>query len=79
MRLWGWFIWLARCTGCDHGLEAEAVGQVGIAGRVRFIGEWPEAVGLDDAAFPVGYVRQLLYPFRHDPLTEVPEGEVSTR
>ncbi len=42
-------------------------------------GEWPEAVGLDDAAFPVGYVRQLLYPFRHDPLTEVPEGEVSTR
>ena len=42
-------------------------------------GEWPETVGLDDAAFPVGYVRQLLYPFRHDPLTEVPEGEVSTR
>ncbi len=42
-------------------------------------GEWPEAVGLDDAAFPVGYVRQLLYPFRHDPLTEAPKGEVSTR
>ena len=42
-------------------------------------GEWPEAVGLDDAAFPVGYVRQLIYPFRHDPLTEVPKGEVSTR
>ena len=45
MRLWGWFIWLALCTGCDHGLEAEAVGPVGIAGRVRFIGEWPEDVG----------------------------------
>jgi len=42
-------------------------------------GEWPEAVGLEDAAFPVGYVRQLFYPFRHNPLTESPEGEVSTR
>ena len=42
-------------------------------------GQWPEAVGLTDAAFPVGYVRQLIYPFRHDPLAEAPEGEVSTR
>ena len=42
-------------------------------------GEWPEAVGLDDAAFPVGYLPQLVYPFRHDPLKETPEGEISTR
>jgi len=42
-------------------------------------GEWPEAVGLDDARFPVGFLRQLTYPFLHDPLAEVPGGESSKR
>jgi lathosterol oxidase len=32
--------------------------------------EWPESVGLDDEQFPKGYLRQLVYPFRHDPGTE---------
>ncbi len=43
------------------------------------VGTWPEAVGLDDARFPTGYLRQLVYPFSHDPESENPGGEISTR
>lgn len=42
-------------------------------------GRWPEAVGLDDARFPLGFLRQLTYPFRHDPLSDRPSGEASSR
>ena len=31
--------------GCDRGLDAEATGQTGIAGRLHFVGEWPANVG----------------------------------
>ena len=33
------------CWGCDRGLDAEATGQAGIAGRLHFVGEWPANVG----------------------------------
>jgi len=33
---------LSLYIGCDHGLEVEGADQVGIAGRVRFVGAWPE-------------------------------------
>lgn len=36
---------LALCWGCDRGLEVEATGQTGIAGRLHFAGEWPANVG----------------------------------
>ena len=36
---------LAVCLGCDRGLEVEASGQAGIAGRLHFVGEWPADVG----------------------------------
>ena len=42
-------------------------------------GAWPEAVGLDDARFPKGYLRQLVHPFAHDPESGEPAGEISTR
>ena len=45
MRFWGCVALWALCAGCDHGLEAEAGGQAGIAGRVSFVGEWPADVG----------------------------------
>ena len=41
--------------------------------------DWPEAVGLDDVAFPKGFVRQHIYPFAHNPQSDLPEGEASTR
>lgn len=31
---------------------------------------WPETMGLGREQFPKGYLRQLVYPFRHDPKTE---------
>ena len=36
---------LVWCWGCDRGLDAEATGQAGIAGRLHFVGEWPANVG----------------------------------
>jgi sterol desaturase/sphingolipid hydroxylase (fatty acid hydroxylase superfamily) len=42
-------------------------------------GEWPEAVGLNEASFPKGYLRQFAYPFLHDPEAESLKGEVSSR
>ncbi len=30
---------------------------------------WPKSMGLGDAQFPKGYVRQLVFPFRRDPST----------
>ena len=42
-------------------------------------GTWPEAVGLDDARFPKGYLRQLVHPFAHDPESGELAGEISTR
>ena len=46
------FLAPALCAGlgcwtsaCDHGLEAEPEGLTGIAGRVTFVGSWPEEVG----------------------------------
>ena len=33
------------CWGCDRGLDVEATGQTGIAGRLHFVGEWPANVG----------------------------------
>ncbi len=32
--------------------------------------EWPEKTGLDDAHFPKGFARQLIYPFQKDPLAK---------
>jgi len=37
-------LWLAA-GGCDHGLEPVPPGPTGIAGRVTFVGAWPEEVG----------------------------------
>jgi len=45
VHLWQCIVVVALCSGCDHGLEAVASGQTGIAGQVRFVGEWPEGVG----------------------------------
>jgi len=45
VRLWGLVAALALCWGCDRGLEVEATGQTGIAGRLHFVGEWPADVG----------------------------------
>ena len=45
MRFWRWVAALALCWGCDRGLDAEATGQPGIAGRLSFVGEWPAKVG----------------------------------
>jgi len=36
---------LALWAGCDRGLDAEAGGQAGIAGRVHFTGAWPVEIG----------------------------------
>jgi lathosterol oxidase len=33
---------------------------------------WPETMGLGHERFPKGYLRQLVYPFRHDPRTAEP-------
>ena len=40
---------------------------------------WPERTGLDDAAFPTGFLAQQVDPFLRDPLASRPEGPVSTR
>lgn len=45
MPFWRWVAALALCWGCDRGLDAEAPGQLGIAGRLSFVGEWPAEVG----------------------------------
>ena len=45
MQFWRLVAALALCWGCDRGLEVEANGQTGIAGRLRFVGEWPANVG----------------------------------
>ena len=57
------FPWIDRILGTYHAPE----------------GEWPKAVGLDDVAFPKGFVQQHLYPFKHDPSSELLSGEVSKR
>lgn len=31
--------------------------------------KWPETMGLGKERFPMGYLRQFVYPFRHDPKT----------
>lgn len=36
---------LPLLVACDHGLEATAPEGAGIAGRVTFVGTWPEGVG----------------------------------
>jgi len=37
--------------------------------------DWPEATGLVGTAFPKGFLRQLAFPFGHDPAhTDVPEA-----
>ena len=45
MSFWCLVAALALCWGCDRGLDAEATGQAGIAGRLHFVGEWPANVG----------------------------------
>ena len=45
MPFWRLSAALALCWGCDRGLEVEASGQAGIAGRLHFVGEWPANVG----------------------------------
>ena len=45
MRFWRLIAALALCWGCDRGLEVEATGQPGIAGRLYFVGEWPVNAG----------------------------------
>jgi len=41
---------------------------------------WPEGTGLEEAAFPKGFVRQLVYPFRKNPFkNDLPPDEKSTR
>lgn len=45
MQFWCLVAALALCWGCARGLDAEATGQTGIAGRLHFVGEWPANVG----------------------------------
>ena len=45
MPFWCLVAALVWCWGCDRGLDAEATGQAGIAGRLHFVGEWPANVG----------------------------------
>jgi lathosterol oxidase len=41
---------------------------------------WPEATGLQEASFPKGFVKQTIYPFKKDPLTNsIPGEEKSNR
>ena len=44
MAFWRLVAALALCWGCDRGIEVEATGQTGIAGRLSFVGEWPANV-----------------------------------
>jgi sterol desaturase/sphingolipid hydroxylase (fatty acid hydroxylase superfamily) len=41
--------------------------------------EWPERTGLDDAAFPKGFLAQQVDPFIRDPFAGDPTGPRSTR
>lgn len=45
MPFWCWVAALGLCWGCDRGLDVEATGQTGIAGRLHFVGTWPANVG----------------------------------
>lgn len=38
--------------------------------------EWPQGTGIDEAQFPKGYLRQLVYPFRENPFAStLPQSE----
>ncbi|MES2727500.1 MAG: sterol desaturase family protein [Bacteroidota bacterium] len=41
---------------------------------------WPKGTGLDEAQFPKGYTKQLVYPFKHNPFkNQLDEGKESSR
>jgi hypothetical protein len=44
VRVWA-LVAVLGLYSCDHGLEAEAGGETGIAGRLHFVGQWPAEVG----------------------------------
>lgn len=41
--------------------------------------EWPSATGLDNTAFPKGYLRQLVFPLRNDPTAHIEMVDASER
>jgi sterol desaturase/sphingolipid hydroxylase (fatty acid hydroxylase superfamily) len=41
--------------------------------------EWPKSVGLYGVSFPKGFVRQHLYPFTHNPESDMPADKTSKR
>jgi lathosterol oxidase len=42
--------------------------------------EWPRGTGLNEAQFPKGYTKQLVYPFRNNPFeNQLDEGKESLR